>query len=121
MALALMCQWLFNFVIARTVPVMLANITYGTFILFGVCSIFCFLFATICVPETAGMPLESVHLLFGGNIIKDALLDNIPSHCRARKWVSEAHMDKNVEAAGGDDRKKHVEHAECDGVARALD
>jgi SP family sugar:H+ symporter-like MFS transporter len=35
MAAALMTQWLFNFVIAKITPLMLANITYGTFLLFG--------------------------------------------------------------------------------------
>lgn len=39
MASALMCQWAFNCVIARITPVMLNSITYGTFLIFGVCCI----------------------------------------------------------------------------------
>jgi hypothetical protein len=85
MALSLMTQWLFNFVIARTVPIMLSNITYGTFLLFGGCSICCFLYAMICVPETAKVPLESIHKLFEQNIIRGAFMDNFPQHRRAKK------------------------------------
>ncbi|KAN0091823.1 general substrate transporter [Hyaloscypha variabilis] len=85
MALSLMTQWLFNFVIARTVPIMLSSITYGTFLLFGGCSTCCFLYAMICVPETAKVPLESIHKLFDQNIIRGAFMDNFPRHRRAKK------------------------------------
>jgi sugar porter (SP) family MFS transporter len=112
MALALMTQWLFNFVIARTVPVMLSNITYGTFILFGVCSILCFLYAAICIPETAGVPLESIHLLFDEHIIRGAVKDNIPRHRRAKALAahSNAAVDGKVDNVEGRDNKNDVEH-----------
>jgi sugar porter (SP) family MFS transporter len=96
MALSLMTQWLFNFVIARTVPVMLTNITYGTFLLFGCCSICCFLYVMIFVPETSKIPLESIPKLFEKNIIRGAFMDTIPRHRRA-KVLQSAHLEASDE------------------------
>jgi hypothetical protein len=39
MASAFKCQWVFNCVITRITAVMLNSITYGTFLIFGVCCI----------------------------------------------------------------------------------
>lgn len=44
------CQWLFQFIIARTTPYMASNLGYGMFLLFGS---FCALggvFAFFCIP-----------------------------------------------------------------------
>ncbi|KAF2140395.1 uncharacterized protein K452DRAFT_230697 [Aplosporella prunicola CBS 121167] len=104
MALALMTQWLFNFVIAKITPIMLDNITYGTFLLFGACCLLMMVYAVVAVPETKGVPLERVHLLFDGGagtggrasgrgIVAGALWDTVPSRTRARKmkamWAQE--------------------------------
>jgi SP family sugar:H+ symporter-like MFS transporter len=97
MALALMTQWLFNFVIARTVPIMLNSITYGTFLLFGCCSICCFLYAMIFVPETAKVPLESIPKLFEKNIIRGAIMDNLPRHRRAKLFETISYEDEKKE------------------------
>jgi hypothetical protein len=89
MALSLMCQWLFNFVIAKITPIMLADITYGTFLLFGSCCILMFVYVIFCVPETKGVPLESIHLLFEGSIVKGCVQDLVPRHSRAKKINAE--------------------------------
>ncbi|POS86071.1 hypothetical protein EPUL_002536 [Erysiphe pulchra] len=85
MALSLMMQWINNFIIARLVPIMLNRIGYVTFIFFGNCCILCFLFALICVPETSGVPLEKIYLLFEGNVFKGAFLDIFPRFRRSNK------------------------------------
>jgi hypothetical protein len=85
MAASLMTQWLFNFVIAKLTPIMLDRITYGTFLLFGSCCILMLLYAVFFVPETKGVPLESINLLFKDNIIAGATKDTIPRFSRARK------------------------------------
>ena len=54
MAAALMTQWLFNFVIAKLTPIMLAKITFGTFLVFGSACIVMVVYAIMCVPETKG-------------------------------------------------------------------
>lgn len=84
MAASLMTQWLFNFVIAKLTPLMLAEITYGTYLLFGACCALMLVYAVLCVPETKGVPLESVGLLFEGDIIAGATRDTV-SRARARK------------------------------------
>ncbi|KAF1995987.1 general substrate transporter [Amniculicola lignicola CBS 123094] len=85
MALALMTQWLFNFVIAKITPLMLADITYGTFLLFGSCCILMGIYVVFCVPETKGVPLESIHVLFEGDIVKGCIKDTIPRFSRAKQ------------------------------------
>lgn len=114
MALALMTQWLFNFVIAKITPIMLSNITYGTFLLFGcACTLAC-LYAIFCVPETRNVPLESVYLLFEGNIIKGCVNDVFPNRTRARKLQTHSHdvHNQNVPNDGGDGsiKKKDTLH-----------
>lgn len=84
MAASLMTQWLFNFIIAKLTPIMLAQITYGTYLLFGACCVLMLAYAVFCVPETKGVPLESVGLLFEGNIIAGATKDTV-SRARAKK------------------------------------
>ena len=91
MAFALMTQWLVNFVLAKITPIMLSNITYGTFLLFGsFCALAC-LYTICCVPETKNVPLESIYLLYEGSIIKECVNDCFPSRTRARKLQSHSH------------------------------
>jgi SP family sugar:H+ symporter-like MFS transporter len=104
MAAALMTQWLFNFVIAKVrnihtkptsnqqipniphqlTPIMLDRITYGTFLVFGSACIIMVVYAVLCVPETKGVPLESIYMLFEGNIIAGATRDVVPRLSRAK-------------------------------------
>ncbi|KUI65525.1 putative quinate permease [Cytospora mali] len=114
MSASLMTQWLFNFVIAKLTPIMLDRITYGTFLLFGACCIIMLLYAVFCVPETKGVPLESVNLLFEGNIIAGATKDTIPRFSRAKKLQAHSLVDgvrRDYGKAVGDvDKKGHVDH-----------
>ena len=63
---------------------MLADITYGTFLLFEACCVLMGLYAVFCVPETKNVPLESIHLLFENGIIKGCMRDTFPSRTRAK-------------------------------------
>ncbi|KAK4248997.1 MFS sugar transporter-like protein [Corynascus novoguineensis] len=61
-------QWLFNFVVARAVPVMLVTVGangYGTYLLFGSFCFSMFVFVWFFVPETKGVSLEAMDKLFG--------------------------------------------------------
>jgi sugar porter (SP) family MFS transporter len=61
-------QWLFNFVIARAVPNMLATVGhngYGTYLIFGSFCASMFVFTWFFVPETKGLSLEKMDDLFG--------------------------------------------------------
>lgn len=59
-------HWLFNFVIARSVPYMISNIGFGTYFVFAACTTFSIPFVWFMVPETKGMKLEEVDALFVG-------------------------------------------------------
>lgn len=115
MAASLMTQWLFNFVIAKLTPLMLAQITYGTFLLFGSCCAIMLLYAVFCVPETKGVPLESIGLLFEGNIIAGATRDTC-SGARARR-LREHHGAAGGLRAGQSGIGKLVDDGEGEGEA----
>lgn len=122
MAAALMTQWLFNFVIAvskesvdivgftsddlqKLTPIMLADISYGTFLLFGAACIIMGVYTIFFVPETKGVPLESIHLLFEGSIIKGCVQDTFPGTSRAKKLMAQVRTDDGA-SEDGDDVKK---------------
>ncbi|KAJ5911337.1 Quinate permease [Penicillium subrubescens] len=61
-------QWLFNFVVARAVPVMLTTVGangYGTYIIFACFCFSMFFFVWFFIPETKGLSLEKMDDLFG--------------------------------------------------------
>ncbi|RWA09120.1 hypothetical protein EKO27_g5988 [Xylaria grammica] len=67
-ALAAATQWLFNFVVARTLPVMLATLGYkgyGTYFIYGSFGVIMLVFVYFFVPETKGVSLEHMGELFG--------------------------------------------------------
>jgi sugar porter (SP) family MFS transporter len=67
MAVCTATHWLFNFVIARSVPYMVSNINYGTYFVFATCLTLSIPFVYFFVPETKGLSLEEVDVLFGGS------------------------------------------------------
>jgi SP family sugar:H+ symporter-like MFS transporter len=105
-------------------PIMLDRITYGTFLVFGSACCIMVIYAILCVPETKGtntsfpqhvqtnshqdlkletntsllpgVPLESIHLLFAGNIVAGATRDTVPRYSRA-KHLSQGGSDEHYE------------------------
>ncbi|GME25661.1 Sugar/inositol transporter [Neofusicoccum parvum] len=65
MMLSVCTQWLSQFVVVYSLPYMVANIQYGTFLFFGSCTVLAFIFAYLFVPETKGVALEDMDLMFG--------------------------------------------------------
>ncbi|CEJ56450.1 hypothetical protein PMG11_02656 [Penicillium brasilianum] len=61
-------HWLFNFVIARSVPYMISNISFGTYFVFAACTTLSVPFVWLMIPETKGLSLEEVDLLFEDRI-----------------------------------------------------
>ena len=71
-----MINWLFSLTISKVTPLMLENITYGTFLIFG---IFCFImvfWTYFCLPETQGVALEDIKYLFERDVLVRALQDS---------------------------------------------
>lgn len=67
-SIAAATQWLFNFVVARATPTMIATVGRGGFGAYFIYGSFCFtmfVFTFIFVPETKGRSLESMDELFG--------------------------------------------------------
>ena len=132
MAAALMTQWLFNFVslrrcpaqglmltwiqvIAKITPIMLHEITYGTFLLFGSCCIVMGIYTVFCVPETKNVPLESIHHLFEENIIRGCIRDTVPRYTRARQLQHHHVTSDDASATSATVQKRivpGVEHVE---------
>lgn len=64
MMLAVLTQWLFQFIIVYSNPYMMSNIKYGTFYFFAACLVISWFFAWFCMPETQGITLEDMDILF---------------------------------------------------------
>jgi len=67
LAVCAMANWVGNFLIAEFTPVLLEKVQFGTFFIFGM---FCIIFVLIAawLPETKGVPLESVGHLFDNKV-----------------------------------------------------
>ncbi|KFY10736.1 hypothetical protein V492_04876 [Pseudogymnoascus sp. VKM F-4246] len=83
-AIAAATQWLFNFVVAKSVPTMLVTVGangYGTYFIFGSFCAAMFVFTWFFVPETKGISLERMDDLFGVTRLVEEKLerDEIPA------------------------------------------
>ncbi|KAG9960528.1 general substrate transporter, partial [Aureobasidium melanogenum] len=82
-ALGAATQWLFNLVVARAVPNMLATMGkagYGTFLFFAAACFLSFFFAWFFIPETKGLSLEKMDALFGTTELKKKMNDEEGAH-----------------------------------------
>jgi len=64
MSLAAVANWLFNFALGLFVPPAFLNITYKTFIIFGILCFSAAIQAFLTYPETCGKTIEEIELLF---------------------------------------------------------
>lgn len=75
LSVAIAVNWLFSFTISKITPIMLNNIKYGTFLLFGVFCLIMAAWAYFFLPETAGVALEDIRLLFEQDVVVRSLQD----------------------------------------------
>lgn len=61
-------QWLTQFMVVYALPYMILGISYGTFLFFGACTVVAIVFFWFFVPETKGVQLEDMSLLFGADV-----------------------------------------------------
>jgi len=80
LTVAIGVNWLFSFMITRLTPVMLEKITYGTFLLFGICCMLMAAWAYFLLPETKGYALEDIKYLFEKDVIVRSLEDAPGGH-----------------------------------------
>lgn len=64
MSLAAVANWLFNFALGLFTPPAFRNITYKTFIIFGVLCFAAAVQAFLTYPETCGKTIEEIEELF---------------------------------------------------------
>lgn len=57
-------NWLWNFLISRFTPQMFATMDYGVYFFFALLMVLSIFFVFFLIPETKGIPLESMDLLF---------------------------------------------------------
>jgi hypothetical protein len=66
-ALGASSNWMNNFIVGQVTPDMLSGMRYGTYIFFGLLTLGGAFFVWAYVPETKGLSLEEMDLLFGGS------------------------------------------------------
>ncbi|EOD46687.1 Sugar transporter [Neofusicoccum parvum] len=64
-ALGASSNWMNNFIVGQVTPDMLTNMTYGTYIFFGLLTFGGAAFIWLVVPETKNLTLEEMDILFG--------------------------------------------------------
>ncbi|KAF2476773.1 MFS sugar transporter-like protein [Lindgomyces ingoldianus] len=64
-ALGASSNWMNNFIVGQVTPDMLRSMTYGTYIFFGLLTFGGALFTYLITPETKGLSLEEMDILFG--------------------------------------------------------
>ncbi|KAF2727393.1 MFS sugar transporter-like protein [Polyplosphaeria fusca] len=64
-ALGASSNWMNNFIVGQVTPDMLTHMTYGTYIFFGLLTFMGAAFIWFFFPETKGLSLEEMDLLFG--------------------------------------------------------
>ncbi|KAH7123318.1 MFS quinate transporter QutD [Dactylonectria estremocensis] len=57
-------QWLGQFIVVYSMPYMMKSISWGAFLFFGSMTVIAFGFVYFCVPETKGVSLEDMDILF---------------------------------------------------------
>ncbi|GAP82500.2 putative MFS quinate transporter [Rosellinia necatrix] len=87
---AVCTQWLGQFIVVYSLPYMIETIANGTFLFYGASTVVAFIFAFLFIPETKGVPLEDMDLIFG----VDAPLLAIPAQRRYKEM-----KDAGVNAA----------------------
>lgn len=64
-ALGASSNWMNNFIVGQVTPTMLSNITYGTYLIFGIITFMGAGFVWWFVPETKRLTLEEMDVIFG--------------------------------------------------------
>lgn len=104
MALTVAFQWLGQFVVVYSLPHMINGIGYGTFLFFACCTALALVFAYLFVPETKGVGMEDMDLIFGPGVSTIAT--------KARQNYEAQWQDRLEVVLRNDKTHVRVEHAE---------
>jgi hypothetical protein len=70
-AISTCTNWLFNFLIVMVTPIMIRNISWGTYLFFGAVNACFFPVIYLFYPETAGRTLEEIDLIFAKGYLEN--------------------------------------------------
>ena len=124
MSLASAVTWLLTYVIAQITPTMLARITWGTYVVFGVAGMGMAAWVWAGVPETTGVPLEDVKWLFEGAPLWVRFVQDAPGGnwvLGKRRAMSVEELKKQAEGARGSDASDEENASEKQTVVTAVD
>ncbi|KAG1738447.1 general substrate transporter [Suillus paluster] len=76
LTIAISVNWLLSFTISRLTPLMLEKMSYGIFLLFGVCCMIMAAWVYFLLPETNGYALEDIKYLFEKDVMVRSLEDS---------------------------------------------
>lgn len=101
-----------NFIVGQVTPDMLNGITYGTYIFFGLLTSLGALFVYFITPETKGLSLEEMDILFGSVGVAEKERERWNevhaevgmTEILAKMGVHQAHSGHNVEEKLVDDK-----------------
>lgn len=68
MSISVASQWLGQFIVVYSLPHMITGIGYGTFLFFACCTVLATIFAFLFIPETKGVGMEDMDLIFGPDV-----------------------------------------------------
>jgi sugar porter (SP) family MFS transporter len=105
LAISASSNWMNNFIVGQVTPSMLAHLSYGTFIFFGMFSLMGGIFVWFFMPETKLLTLEEMDEVFG-----DA--EGLGAADLARQHA----IHKRLGLLDGGDEKVHDEKAETSAV-----
>ncbi|KAJ3958394.1 hypothetical protein N0V92_005036 [Colletotrichum tropicale] len=100
-------QWLGQFTIVYSTPYMMTDITYGTFLLFACSVVFGFVFTFLLIPETKGISLEDMDVLFTRK--------GMPRTWRRQteEIINQRRADGHADALGRDEKEIAASHHEA--------
>ncbi|KAK0332789.1 hypothetical protein LTR91_019046 [Friedmanniomyces endolithicus] len=108
-ALGASSNWMNNFIVGQVTPDMFTGITYGTFILFGILILMGGAFIWFFFPETKGLSLEEMDVLFGSvgvaaadaermrEINREVGLDNAVRHGSIAAGIEKGGLDEKAD------------------------
>ncbi|OBZ84718.1 Sugar transporter STL1 [Choanephora cucurbitarum] len=111
-SLSTAANWIGNFIVAMIAPVLFEYITFWTYILFAFMNLLFFPMVYFWFPETKGLSLEQVDILFATedvkNDIKSVDYDRYHNHNEEKADVEHTgQLDQKIEKASPDDN--HVQ------------
>ncbi|KAK1470374.1 quinate permease [Colletotrichum cuscutae] len=103
-------QWLWSFIVSRTTPYMITSLGYGTYRFFGALMILMGVWAFFFVPETKGLTLEDMDLLF-----MRSMHTTVWTALRERKSVKDVLANTSpaaVYATGSEEKEIRLEYVD---------